>query len=71
MDDRDGRFRPITIVVAVVVAAVAWFWFTRPEVTQAVDATVNVFVPDARTLERRTGAIDEARRLVDELNARQ
>ncbi len=70
MDDRDRQFRPITIVVVMVVVAAAWFWFTRPEVTQAMDETVDVFVPDAQTLERRTGAIDEARRLVDEINTR-
>ena len=70
MDDRDSRFRPITIVVVVVVAAVAWFWLSRPEVIQAVDETVDVFVPDAQSFEQRTGAIDEARRLVDQLNAR-
>ncbi len=70
MDDREGRFRPISIIAVVVVTAAAWFWLTRPEVTQAVDETVDVFVPDAREFKRRTGAIDEARRLVDELNAR-
>lgn len=70
MDDRESRFRPISIIVVVVVTAVAWFWLTRPEVTQAVDETVDVFVPDAQEFKRRTGAIDEARRLVDDLNSR-
>ena len=70
MDDRDSRFRPIAIVIIVVATAVAWFWFTNPEVTQAVDETVDVFVPDAQEFKRRTGAIDEARRLVDEINNR-
>ncbi len=70
MDDRDSRFRPISIVVVVVVTAAAWFWLTRPEVTQAVDETVDVFVPDAQEFKRRTGAIDQARRLVDEINTR-
>jgi len=35
-----------------------------------VDETVDVFVPDAQEFKRRTDAIDEARRLVDQLNAR-
>ena len=71
MDDlNDNRFRPIAIILVVVVASVAWFWFTRPEVVQAVDETVDVFVPDAQEFKRRTGAIDEARRLVDQLNSR-
>ncbi len=70
MDDRDSRFRPISIVVVVVVTAAAWFWLTRPEVTQAVDETLDVFVPDAQEFKRRTGAIDQARRLVDEINSR-
>ena len=71
MDDlNDNRFRPIAIILVVVVAAVAWFWFTRPEVVQAVDETIDVFVPDAQEFKRRTGAIDEARRLVDQLNSR-
>ena len=70
MDDRDSRFRPFAIIFVVVVAAAAWFWFSRPDVSQAVDETVDVFVPDAREFQRRTGAIGEARRLVDEINSR-
>ncbi len=71
MDDlNDNRIRPIVIIIVVVVTAVAWFWFTNPKVTQAVDETVDVFVPDAQEFKRRTGAIDQARRLVDEINSR-
>ncbi len=70
MDDRDSGFRPIVIVVIIALAATAWFWFTRPETTQAIDETVDVFVPDAESFQRRTGAVDEARRLVDEINSR-
>jgi len=70
MDERANRFRPIAIVVVVVATAVAWFWFANPDVTQAVDETVDVLVPDAQEFKRRTDAIDEARRLVDQLNAR-
>ncbi len=57
MDDRDSRFRPIAIVIIVVATAVAWFWFTNPEVTQAVDETVDVFVPYVQEFERRTSAV--------------
>ncbi len=70
MDDRDSRFRPIAVIFVVVVAAAALLWFNRTEVTHAVDETVDVFVPDAQEFERRTGAIDEARRLVDQINTR-
>ncbi len=57
MDDRDSRFRPIAIVIIVVATVVAWFWFTNPEVTQAVDETVDVFVPYVQEFERRTSAV--------------
>lgn len=71
MDDRtDNRFRPLVIIIVVVVAAVAWLYFNRAGVTQAADETVDVFVPDAQAFERRTGPVNEARRLVDEINSR-
>ncbi len=70
MDDRESRFRPFAIIFVVVVAAAVLFWFNRTEVTHAVDETVDVFVPDAEEFERRTGAIDESRRLVEQLNSR-
>ncbi len=70
MDDRDSRFRPIAIILVVVGAVAVLLWFNRTEVTHAVDETVDVFVPDAEEFERRTSAVGEARRLVDQLNTR-
>jgi len=70
MPARDNRVRSIAIVIVVVATAVAWFWVTNPNATQAVDETVDVFVPDAQQFKRRTDVIDEARRLVDEINSR-
>lgn len=71
MDEQEGRFRPLIFVVVLVLAAAAWFWFSRPAVTQAVDETVDVFVPDRQEFQRRTSVIDESRRLVDQINSRQ
>lgn len=72
MDDRDreSNSRPIVIVVVIALAAAAWLWFSRPETTQAINESVDVFVPDAESFQQRTSVIDEASRLVDELNSR-
>ena len=72
MDDRDreSNSRPIVIVVVIALAAAAWLWFSRPETTQAINESVDVFVPDAKSFQQRTSVIDEASRLVDEINSR-
>ena len=72
MDDRDreSNSRPIVIVVVIALAAAAWLWFSRPETTQAINESVDVFFPDAESFQQRTSVIDEASRLVDEINSR-
>ena len=59
----------ILFLIAVVIAG-AWFFVQRSGALEAVDETVDVFVPDAAEMDRRTSAIDEARRLTEVLNSR-
>ena len=72
MDESSSEKRTglIVLFLIVVVIAGAWFLVQRSGALEAVDETVDVFVPDAAEMERRTSAIDEARRLTEVLNSR-
>ena len=71
MDD-SGERKPALFVVILLVIAVAgaWWFFQRPATVEAIDETLDVFVPDAEEMERRMDYIDQARQLVDTINSR-
>ncbi len=72
MDDSENRGGGL-IVLVVIAAAVAGgvFLWQRSGASEAIDETIDVFVPDREEFDRRTSHIDEARRLTDLINARQ
>ena len=72
MDDSSERKGGLIVLVLIGLAVVgAWFILQRSGAQDAVDETVDVFVPDAESFEERTRPIDEARRLTNVINARQ
>lgn len=71
MDESSSGRKGGLILLILVAAAIVGGWFLmRQGAIEAVDETVDVFVPDADEMDRRTGYIDEARRLTEAINAR-
>ena len=70
-EQSEGRGRLITIVVIVIAVAGVWYVLSRSGAGEAVDETVEVFVPGPEGLERRMGYIEESRQLTDLINSRQ
>ena len=72
MDESSGgRTRRIALVLIVIVVVGAWYFFQRPSVRKAADATVDAFVPGPQNFERGMDHVEEARRLTYVINARQ
>ena len=71
MDESDGRFKLFVFVLIAAIVAGVWYFMSRPGTIEAIDKTVDVFVPDAEEFNRRMGHIDEARRVADLVNSRQ
>jgi hypothetical protein len=66
-----GRGRLIAIVVMLIAVAGVWYFLTHSGAREAIDETVEVFVPGPEGFERRMGYIEESRQLTDLINARQ
>ncbi len=72
MDDSESRGGGLIVLVLIAAAIVGGvFLWQRSGASEAIDETVDVFVPDREAFHRRTSPIDEARRLTDVINARQ
>ncbi len=72
MDEHsDGSKRLIVFILVVAAIAGAWFVIQRSGTLEAVDETLDVFVPDQPEFERRLHAIDQAREVTDLINSRQ
>ncbi len=72
MDDSESRGGGLIVLVLIAVAiAGGVFRWQRSGASEAIDETVDVFVPDREEFDRRTSYIDEALRLTDVINARQ
>ncbi len=65
-----GKNRLILVVLVVIAVVGTWFIHHNTSAREAVDETVDAFVPDAEEFERRMGHIEEARQLTDAINAR-
>jgi hypothetical protein len=70
-EQSDGRKRLIAIVLIVIAVAGVWYFLARSGAREAVDETVDAFVPGPQEFERRMGYVDQARQLTDVINARQ
>ncbi|MHC4101759.1 MAG: hypothetical protein ACYTFF_19055 [Planctomycetota bacterium] len=70
-EESEGRGRLIAIVVIMIAVAGVWYVLSHSRAGEAVDETVEVFVPGPAGLERRMGYIEESRQLTDLINARQ
>ena len=72
MDERsEGNGRLIAIVVIVLGIAGVWYFLSHTGTREAVDETVEAFVPGPERIERGMNSIEESRRLTDLINARQ
>ncbi len=71
MDESDSRFKLFAFNLIAAIVAGVWYFMSRPSTTEAIDETVDVFVPDAEEFNRRMSHIDEARRVADLVNSRQ
>jgi hypothetical protein len=67
----EGRGRLIAIVLILLAVGGVWYILSHSGAGEAVDETVEVFVPGPERLERRMGYIDESRQLTDLINTRQ
>jgi hypothetical protein len=70
-EERPNRTRMIAVTLIFVAVIGGWYYLSRSGARQAVDETVGVFVPGPQEMERRRGAVEEARVLTDTINARQ
>lgn len=72
MDESSSEKRTGLIIVFLIAVAIAGAWYVvqRTGAVEAIDETVDVFVPDAAGMDRRTSYIDRARELTDALNSR-
>lgn len=72
MDESSSEKRTGLIIVFLITVAIAGAWYVvqRTGAVEAINETVDVFVPDAAGMDRRTSYIDRARELTDALNSR-
>ncbi|MHC4828573.1 MAG: hypothetical protein ACYTEY_18630 [Planctomycetota bacterium] len=70
-EESPNRTRLIAFVLICLTLVGGWFFLSRSGARAAVDETVGVFVPGPQEMERRMDAVDEARRLTDQINLRQ
>jgi hypothetical protein len=70
-EQSEGPGRLIAIVVIVIAVAGVWYALSRPGTGEAIDETVEVFVPGPEGLERRLEYVEEARQLTGVIHARQ
>ena len=76
---KEGKVKTIQMKTIAAVAGLmlaagiagGWFLYQRSGASEAIDETLDVFVPDREEFQRRTSVIDEAQRLRDVINARQ
>ena len=71
MDERSNGKGPLVGFILIAAVAVGiWYFMSRPSTVEAVNETVDVFVPDRQEFNRRTSVIDEARQVTDLINSR-
>ncbi len=72
MDEQSGgnAKRLFILILIVAVIAGAWYFLRQPGPAQAIDETLDVFVPDAEEFNRRTTAVDQARQVTEQINSR-
>ncbi|MCH8006809.1 MAG: hypothetical protein IH888_11365 [Planctomycetes bacterium] len=72
MDEHsDGTKRFLLLILVVAVIAGAWYFMRQSGAIEAIDKTVDVFVPDAEEFNRRMDSIDQAQQVTDLINGRQ
>ncbi len=67
----DGTKRFLMLILVVAVIAGVWYFMRQSGVTEAIDRTVDVFVPDVEEFNRRMDSIDQAQQVTDLINSRQ
>ena len=67
----DGTKRFLMLILVVAVIAGVWYFMRQSGVTEAIDRTVDVFVPDVDEFNRRMDSIDQAQQVTDLINSRQ
>ncbi len=67
----DGSKRFLLLILVVAVSAGVWYFMRQSGVTEAIDRTVDVFVPDVEEFNRRMDSIDQAQQVTDLINSRQ
>ncbi len=72
MDEHsDGTKRFLLLILVVAVIAGVWYFMRQSGAIEAIDKTVDVFVPDAEEFNRRMDSIDQAQQVTDLINSRQ
>ncbi len=66
-----GTKRFLMLILVVAVIAGVWYFMRQSGVTEAIDRTVDVFVPDVEEFNRRMDSIDQAQQVTDLINSRQ
>ena len=67
----EGTKRFLMLILVVAVIAGVWYFMRQSGVTEAIDRTVDVFVPDVEEFNRRMDSIDQAQQVTDLINSRQ
>ncbi len=70
-ESSDGRFRLVGFILILAIVVGVWYFISRSSTKEAIDETVDVFVPGPEEFNRRTSHIHEARRVTDLINDRQ
>lgn len=70
-EESPNRTRLIAVALICLAVVGGRYLLSRSDAQAAVDETVGVFVPGPQEMERRRGAVDEARLLTDKISARQ
>lgn len=71
MEERSNGKRLLVFVLIVAAAVGAWCFLRQSGAGEAIDETLDVFVPDKQEFNRRTAPIDQARQVTDLINSRQ
>ncbi len=71
MSERSDKGNILIVLIVVALAIVgAMYYYHHSNMGEAIDETVDVFVPDAAEFERRMSSVDQARSVVGEINSR-